>query len=466
MGTALQVTTPYSRFRATIYRWLHRPYLAACAISYVVITLLVIAYLQKAPTYKSDFDIVLPGTGANSQVNIDEVGQVVSSTSAPFGKGYNPRVNYKEMIKSRNLLDNAAKTLNLTAHEFGSPKVRLTEQTSILNIETTGKSAMLAQNKAWAIYDALQAQLDHLRADEVKRRDESIKAVLDQYRERLNATRNNIIDFQQRSLIVSAEQLQRETATLSSIKEKMVMIQAEIGQGEDYVSQLSVDLGVSPAMAGQAFVLQSDSEFRGYLSELTSSASQLSEYRSRWGDGHPKVKAEFARFEHSKQSLRNRSQGLVGPNAAHIFTTLDLKNNPKRAQLFADLINAYAVKKGKEAKFVELDQAQTLLNEKIKIYAREAAELERLQREFDLAEAVFTSAAARLEASKADVFASYPIVQLMTPPSLAFKAVSPKKGLAVAAALFAMIFTSLAIFMVNKRREIVALVVDKPKAKG
>ncbi|KZN41227.1 GumC family protein [Pseudoalteromonas luteoviolacea] len=466
MGTALQVTTPYSRFRASVYRALHRPYLVACLISYVIIVMLVIVYLQKAPTYKSDLDIVLPGTGANSQVSIDEVGQVVSSTSAPFGKGYNPRVNYKEMLMSRNLIENAAQSLNIHIRDFGNPKIRLTEQTSILNVETTANSAKMAQQKAWALYDALQAQLDHLRADEVKRRDESIKAVLDQYRERLNATRNNIIDFQQRSLLVSGEQLLRETATLATIKERMVMIQAEIGQSDDYVNQLSVDLGVSPAMAGQAFVLQSDGEFRGYLSELTSSASQLSEYRSRWGDGHPKVKAEFARFEQSKQSLRNRSQGLVGPNAAHIFTSLDLKNNPKRAQLFADLINAYALNKGKQAQFLELDQAQVLLNEKIKIYAREAAELERLEREFDLAEAVFTSAAARLEAGKADVFASYPIVQLMTPPSVAMKPVSPKKSLAVAAALFAMIFTSAAILMVNKRREIVALVVEKPKAKA
>ncbi|WP_256096831.1 hypothetical protein [Pseudoalteromonas luteoviolacea] len=64
------------------------------------------------------------------------------------------------------------------------------------------------------------------------------------------------------------------------------------------------------------------------------------------------------------------------------------------------------------------------------------------------------------------MFASYPIVQLMTPPSVAMKPVSPKKSLAVAAALFAMIFTSAAILMVNKRREIVALVVEKPKAKA
>ncbi|RXF03489.1 hypothetical protein [Pseudoalteromonas sp. PS5] len=463
MSNHLQTTTPYSRFRASIYRTLRRPYLVTCLISYCVIMLLVLFYLQQPPKYSSDLDMVLPGTGANSNVSLDEVGQVVSSTSAPFGKGYNPRVNYKEMLMSRNLLESAAMSLNMDLKSFGRPKVRLTEQTSILNVEISASSAKLAEQKAWALFDALQEQLKFLRADEVSRRDESIKAVLDQYRERLNIARNNITDFQQRSLLVSKDQLTQHIATLANLKEQIVITKAEIGRSEYYVTQLSVDLGVSPSMAGQAFALQSDGEFRAYLSELTESSSQLSEYRSRWDEGHPKVKAERARFEQSKQALRARSEGLIGPHAAHAFQTMDLESNPNRAQLFADLISAFAAKKGIEAKRSELENSAQLLSEKIKIYAREAAELDRLEREFDLAEAVFTSAAARLEASKADVFASYPVIQLMTPPSLAINSTSPKKSIAIAAALAAMIFLTMGMLMVNKRREIVSAILQKPE---
>lgn len=462
MNTQLQVTTPYSRFRAAVYRTLHKPYLVTCLVSYAVILLLVFAYLQQPAKYRSDLDMVLPGTGANSNVSLDEVGQVVSSTTAPFGKGYNPKVNYKEMLMSKNLLDNAAKSMGMTAAAFGRPKVRLTEQTSILKIEITGASPRIAENKAWALYDALQNQLDYLRADEVKRRDASIKSVLDQYRERLNYTRNNITDFQQRSLLISRDQLDQQMRTLSNLKEQVAIVKAEIGRAEYYVSQLSVDLGVSPSMAGQAFVLQTDGEFRAYLSELDNSAAQLSEYRSRWDDGHPMVKAELARFDQSKAALINRSVGLVGINAAHAFHTTDLASNPNRAQLFADLISAFAAKKGSEAKLVELENAVQLLNEKLKVYAREAAELERLEREFDLAKAVFTSAVARLEASKADIFASYPVIQLMSPPSLPVNSYSPKKSIAIAAALAAMIFLSMGILMINKRRVIISAVMKQP----
>ncbi|MCG9757645.1 hypothetical protein CWC29_001670 [Pseudoalteromonas sp. S4498] len=463
MGNYVQTTTSYSRFRALVYRTLHRPYLATCLISYCVIALMVVFYLQLPPKYSSDFDMVLPGTGANSNVSLDDVGQVVSSTSAPFGKGYNPRVNYKEMLMSRNLLESAATAVELDIKTFGRPKVRLTEQTSILNVEISASSAKLAEQKAWALFNALQNQLEFLRADEVARRDDSIKAVLDQYRERLNIARNNITDFQQRSLLVSTDQLTQHIATLANLKEQIVMMNAEIGRSEYYVSQLSVDLGVSPSMAGQAFALQSDGEFRAYLSELTESSAQLSEYRSRWDEGHPKVKAELARFEQSKQALRIRSEGLVGPHAAHAFQTMDLESNPNRAQLFADLIGAFAAKKGIEAKQADLKNSVQILSEKIKVYAREAAELDRLEREFDLAEAVFTSAAARLEASKADVFASYPVIQLMTPPSVSINASSPKKSLAIAAALAAMIFLTMGMLMVNKRREIVSAILQKPE---
>ncbi|WP_125720643.1 GumC family protein [Pseudoalteromonas rubra] len=462
MNTQLQVTTPYSRFRAAIYRTLRKPYLVTCLVSYAIILLLVFAYLQQPAKYRSDLDMVLPGTGANSNVSLDEVGQVVSSTSAPFGKGYNPRVNYKEMLMSKNLIDNAASSMGMSAKEFGRPKVRLTEQTSILNIEITGASPRIAEKKAWALYNALQDQLDHLRADEVQRRDASIKSVLDQYRERLNLTRSNITDFQQRSLLISRDQLDQQMRTLSNLKEQVAIVKAEIGRAEYFVSQLSVDLGVSPSMAGQAFVLQSDGEFRAYLSELDKSAAQLSEYRSRWDDGHPMVKAELARFEQSKMALRTRSEGLVGINAAHAFHTTDLASNPNRAQLFADLISAFAAKKGSEAKLVELENEVQLLNEKLKVYAREAAELERLEREFDLAKAVFTSAVARLEAGKADIFASYPVIQLMSPPSLPTNSFTPKKSIAVAAALAAMIFLSMGVLMINKRRVIISAVMKQP----
>lgn len=459
MKYPLKTQTQYDKFRSAVYRVIKHPYVAMALFAYVLIGMAVALYLSKAPTYQSELDLVLPGTGASASVAIDDVGQVVSQTSAPFGAGgFNPRVNYKEMLISRSVIGIAAESLGLSVAKFGKPKIKLTEQTSILDISITGTSPEQAQKKAQALYDSLQQELGRLRADEVRRRDTSIQTVLDEYRVRLNDARSAILDFQQGSFLVSQEQFGQTISVLQNLQEKQVYLEAKSTNIADYVKGLSENLGVSADLAGKAFILQSDVEFRGLLKELDVSTSTLSEYQSRWGAGHPKVIAEAERFSAAKKALISKSNLIVGPHASNAFNSFDLEFNPKRAQMFADLIDASANLKGARAELMQLQNSQALLKDQLKILARESAVLDRLQREFDLAQAVFTSAAARLEAGKADVFASYPVVQILTPPLLPSEVHSPIPALGIAAALFAIIFiTSGVIVLCNRRRIIDAL---------
>ena len=62
-----------------------------------------------------------------------------------------------------------------------------------------------------------------------------------------------------------------------------------------------------------------------------------------------------------------------------------------------------------------------------------AARLEDLQRDFAVAEAVFASAIARSQSGKTDLFASYPLVQVLEDPSLPEDPSSPRDKLAIAA---------------------------------
>jgi hypothetical protein len=203
----IAIPTRYQRFREQFYRLVKWPCLALCLCGYLFIALIVMLYLNMAPKYQSDLELVLPGTGASSSVVLDNVGQVVSQTSAPFSAGgFNPRVNYKEMLLSRGVLRLASQKTSLSVIKFGQPKIALTEQTSILVVSIKGSSAKQAEAKAWALYDSLQEELNRLRADEVSHRDESIQRVLADYRVRLNEARANILQFQQDSSLVSQDQ--------------------------------------------------------------------------------------------------------------------------------------------------------------------------------------------------------------------------------------------------------------------
>lgn len=74
----LKIPNNRDKLRACIYRCLKKPYLVAACLGYLVIIGMVLLYLQQSPTYSSEMDLVLPGTGASSNVNLNEVGEVVS----------------------------------------------------------------------------------------------------------------------------------------------------------------------------------------------------------------------------------------------------------------------------------------------------------------------------------------------------------------------------------------------------
>jgi uncharacterized protein involved in exopolysaccharide biosynthesis len=311
------------------------------------------------------------------------------------------------------------------------------------------------------LYESLQNELSDLRADEVLRRDRSINSVLDQYRQRMNITRNAIVDFQQRSIVVSTDQMDQLIKTLSGIKEKRLYVKAEAKQLQQYIYQLSEELGVSPKLAGQAFVLQSDVEFRAYIAELKESVIQLTQYSSRWGVNHPKVKAQQKRLNFTRTAINQRSSEMYGVHSSEIFNSLNLDLNPKRSELFADLIAAYARQKGQDSMFNDLGRSVDYLGDQLKVYSREIVELEHLQREFNMAEAIFTSTAARLEASKADVFASYPVLQILTTPSYPIKQDSPKNIIAFVGAIVGFLFITFGLFILSQRNSLIRVLLKR-----
>ncbi len=458
----LMLPSSSDKFRAYIYYWFKKPYLVAACFGYVFVAAIVMLYLAQAPRYNSEMALVLPGTGASSNVSLSEVGQVVSSTTTPYASaGFNPRVNYKEMLSSRSVLERAAVMMNMNVDDFGKAQIKLTEQTSIISIKVSGNSPKQANGKANALYQSLQLELDRLRADEVLRRDSSIKAVLAQYYSNLDNARLKIVNFQQSSIIVSTTQLDQMVNTLAGLNEKQMLVSSELEQLTSYIRKLSLNLGVSPTLAGQVFQLQTDAQFSSYLTELDYSLSELSQYTSRWGSNHPKVIAAQQRVNQVNGNLKQRSMQMIGIHVSESFNSLDLTKQNNRAKLFADLIDSSARKEGKQALLADVEQSIAFVQDKLKIYSREVAALERLQHDFNMAEAVYTSAAARLEASKADIFASYPVIQQLTTPSYAQDMSSPNKWLALAAGFIGILFISLFLVALWQRNSLIKVLLNK-----
>jgi len=444
------------------FKFLRSKYFWALVMSYLTLIALVLFYLSRQPIYESSMALVLPGTGSSSNFNLDEVGQASSQTKSAYGSsGFSPRVNYKEIIRSREVVNRASSVIGIDERDFKTPKVKLIQQTSILEVKVLGETADYAQAKSAALYQAFQDRLTELRQDETQRHFDSVSEVLDNYRSRLTLARSAIIEFQERSLLVSRDQWEMMTTQLTEVQEKQMYLSAESRSKEDFVRQLSDNLNISASLAGQAFVLQSDALFQSYMRELDESGKQLSEYRSRWGERHPKVQAEVNRFNKSKALLRNRSIELVGQQSAEALYQMSLHVSPERARLFADLVERYADLQGKKAELKDLKLAEHKLDSTLKIFSREMIELERLEREAQLAEAVYTSAAAKLDASKSDVFASYPVVQMLSPPTNPRKAKSPSPLIAMAVFIGGFIFITLGFLVIWQREFILKKLLNK-----
>ena len=138
-----------------------------------------------------------------------------------------------------------------------------------------------------------------------------------------------------------------------------------------------------------------------------------------------------------------------------------MDSNPKRAQLFADLISSFAKGQALKAKEQELERHTLHLADQLKVFSREVAELDRLQREFDMAEAVFTSAAAKLEANKSDVFASYPVIQMLATPSLNLLPVSPNVMIGIAGGIAGIMFVSFGLIVIWQRTALLNYLLKK-----
>ncbi len=457
-----KIITTEDRYRRARWKFRNSKYLLVALSSYAMIVLLVWLYLQRTPVYSSVMSIVLPTSGSSSNFLIKDVGQANQQTKTPFGNvSINPLANYKEILKGGEVLKSASIRTREPIPVFGKPRIEIKEQTSIIFIHLDGLSPSNAQQKSWAIYDAFQEELQRLRADETLRHDESIRSVLDQYRIRVARTRAAIIEFQSRALLVSKDQLDQLMKSISILKETVILKSSASKNNEDFVRQLSVDLGVSPSLAGQAFLLQSDAEYRGYLKELDASAAKMTEYKSKWGAKHPKLIHQTLRYNNSIRALKVRSEKLVSKTSTDALHRMDLQSSPERAELFATLVSSFAKLQGSYAELKDIELSEIRLNDRLKIYSREAAELERLEREHTLAEAVFTSAAAKLEASKANVFASYPIAQMLSVPTLPDAPKSPNTKLAIVAGILGMIFVTFGLITLWQREYLIRLLLKR-----
>ncbi|MBT9382263.1 hypothetical protein KM176_00185 [Pseudooceanicola sp. CBS1P-1] len=424
-------------------------------------------YLKTAPlSYTSEMSLILPGSGAAASVNLANIGQASSSANSAFSSSsISPTETYKRLISADRILDQAARSLNETVREMGRPKVELVDQTGLIRVRMSGGTPELARARTEAVRRAFFHEVDVLRRDELEVRETGALDAIEDYRGSIAETRAAIAALQRLTGLVSFGQYEQQVAANDTLRAELAGLSSDLAQQEQAVAALSRTLGIAADQAAVTLKLYADADYIALLDEIARHTASLAEARSRVGARHPDVTSASAALAAARQMARARAGALTGLDEAGIGR-LDLAHPGARADLLAELVRADADRQGlaseHEKMTIRLRSESTRLAE----LAPLAARLEDMQRDFSVAEAVFASAIARTQSSKADIYASYPLVQELEDPSLPDRPSSPNRKLALAAGGAATMMLLFGLLLGWLRRPLINKVLARPAGRA
>lgn len=440
-------------------------YAAFTLLGLIAIWTPISGFLLKAPLrFTSDASLILPGAGAGATVNLDRIGQASSSAASPYANtSISPTVTYQRLLGAGRILDAAAASMQMQTRDFGEPRIRLIDQTGLIRIEIVGNSAEDARARGRALLAAFNAEVDALRRDEISLRDVSGQDAVTEYREMVAVTRARISALQRRSGLMSIDQYTTLVSTAEELVQELATLETRLSERTEAVAALELALGTTPLLASAALRLHADSEFAAIIAEMAGHAAQEARMAGQFGPNHPRVTDARSALDATLQRARARAAALTGLSNAQI-AQLDLSPIGGRAGLLSRLVETEAERASLAAEVGSLQLRVAQTKTRVENLIDAAAELEDLQRDYSVAEAVFASAMARSDTTRTDLYVSYPLVQVLEDPSLPTQPSSPRRQLAIAAGAAASIFLLIGLLMSWMRRPLIDKLLVKPGA--
>ncbi|ETX28228.1 hypothetical protein [Roseivivax isoporae] len=409
-------------------------YAAAFALGAAAIWAPITGYLgTAAPSYTSEMSLILPGSGAGASVTLSDIGQASTFADSAFASNaVSPTVTYKLLLSADRILVAAAARIGQTRAQFGAPRIELVDQTGLIRVAVRDGTPEAARAKGAALIDAFFAELDALRADERDVRESSGADAIAEYRTSIAETRAGIAALQDETGLDSGEQYRTLVAETDRLALRVSELAAALDDEEEAVAQLRATLGVDAERAALTLRLHADTEFAALAEDMSAQASILAGARGQYGPRHPRVVALADNVLAARRAVEIRARQITGL-PAEAFADLDLSPVGERGALLADLVQRDAARAGKAAELAAARARHEADLARVAALRAPAARLEDLSRDFQVAEAIFATAMARTKSSRSELYASYPMVQVLEDPSLPTRPSSPRRTLALAA---------------------------------
>lgn len=406
--------------------------------------------------YTSRFSLILPGAGSSSSINLAQIGQASSATNSAFGSaGLSPTVTYKNLIMSNTLKEKVASNLKIGVDQLSIPQVKLVDETSLIAVEIIGKTALDAKVNANAVLSAFLIELTRLRDDEIAAREKSTVETVMEYKKTVDNVRTQIIDLQLSTGLNSVEQFTNLVVEGDKLHSLLDETLVEFGKTTQAIDSLKSNLKITPSLAAVNLKLLADPEFGALADATAKSEAELSERTREFGPNHPKVVEAKSHFDGAYSHMLDRAKRVTGLASSDILKTIDFASSGQRPILLTQLVTLKSEEAGLREKVRTLESQLSEKRRQIHALTSTAAKFDGLNRDYKVAEAVFTSALARISTAKVDIFASYPMVQVVESATLPISPTSPNRTIALGAALAASLALTIGLFLGWRRKEIV-----------
>lgn len=403
-------------------------------------------YLFSPSVYVSRWSLILPASNNSSSVTLETIGQASTTPSQPFGSiQVSPKVIYREIATSDQVRNRAAETMGMSPASFGRPRVRLIDETSLLLFQINGGTAQEAQAKGRALVQALGGQLDTLRKDEYEKRASMVRDNLQIYRANMDQARERIIEFQKSTGLLSRAQFDEASSSAELTRRRLLEKRSELDKVIAEQRQLMARVGFAPDEAALGLRLISDPSFSRLVAAFAEGSSVVHENALRYGPNHPvmamaRQKRDGAMMEIAKLARATGANVEPGDIARLVL----LVSASHQAEILRSIVAGEALRKGLAEEIGSLHVELRKLETEVSGMSGHAARLEALRKDLLAAEAVFTSASARLDTNRADQFSSYPLVQVLSEPELPEFRSQPRLLYAALAGLVGTLFVLLA----------------------
>ena len=429
-----------------LYR--NRRYAIVLLLPLLAIWSLVAAYCAFWPeTFRSEMVLNLPGAGASASINLSDIGQTSTSAGSVFGdKSMSPKIIYQEIARSTRVRGMAAKRLGIAYSEFPNPRIKLVDQTALMTVIMEAGTPDKAQRFNEVLLAELSAQLDVLRRDEIERRASSVKASLGDVERSLKDARNKLLDFQANTPVVSLEHFQAMTVNLEQLQQTLTTRKAELQQTTQEAVRLEQLLGLRASLAASVLELQADPAVSALLARRADALKEYDGNLDRWGPNHPKMVSMRKQVSAAGRALKRHAARLLPDDVGKAVDVLAIADaQSKQLDLLHALVQADVRRAGLELAVTSLSGSINELRQKIESASPAAARLADLERDHKIAETVFSSALARVDTERQDIYASYPLIQVLAPASMPAAPAGPRRMFAVAGGIVGSMFILLAV---------------------